>query len=114
MMGQGALGSGQAIPGDAEPGMYLYKAGPNRDQPPAESDRLQKEHLRYLFQLRAEGKLVVHGPVTDDSEVRGMGIFNIADAEEVRKLLEEDPAFQAGRLTYEIHPWFSIPGDCLP
>ncbi len=93
---------------------YLYRVGPNRDQPAEELEKIQADHLRYLFQLRAEGKLVIDGSVTDDSELENIGIFSVTDTEEVRRLLEGDPAFQAGRVTYEIHPWFGIPGDCLP
>jgi len=71
------------------------------------------EYLRHLFSLRAEGKLLVNGPVMDDSDLRGIGIFNITDKEEVKKLLDADPAVKACRLRYEIHPWFRIPGDAL-
>ena len=94
--------------------LFLYKAGPNRNQPPEEAEAIQWAHLRYLFSLRAEGKLVINGPVTDDSDLAGVGIFNLTDVEEVKGLLSADPAVIAGRLVFEIHPWFSIPGDCLP
>jgi uncharacterized protein YciI len=72
------------------------------------------EHLRYLFQLRAEGKLVINGPVLDDAELKGISIFNTTDKEEVRRLSDGDPAVKAGRLVYEIYEWFGIPGDRLP
>ena len=72
------------------------------------------EHLRHLFSLRAEGKLVINGPMMNDSELRGIGIFDINNREEVKKLLDANPAVKAGRLRYEIHPWFGIPGDALP
>ncbi len=94
--------------------VFLYKAGPHRDQPAAEADQIQMEHLRYLFQLRAEGKLVINGGVMDETELKGVGVFNTTDIEEVKRLLEDDPAIKAGRVIYEIHPWFSIPGDSLP
>jgi uncharacterized protein len=92
----------------------IFKAGPNRDQPPDEADRIQMEHLRYLFQLRAEGKLLINGPVIDDPVLKGISIFNTTDIEEVKKLSEADPAVKAGRLVYEIYHWFGIPGECLP
>ena len=93
---------------------FLYLAGPDRNQPPDEVEKIQIEHLRHLFSLRAEGKLLINGPVMDDSDLRGIGIFNITDQEEVKKLLDADSAVKAGRLRYEIHPWFGIPGDALP
>ena len=92
----------------------IFKAGPNRNQPPEEADQIQMEHLRYLFQLRAEGKLLINGPIVDDPVLKGISIFNTTDVEEVKKLSDEDPAVRAGRLVYEIYHWFSIPGDCLP
>ena len=92
----------------------LYKTGPNRNQPPAEAEQLQMEHLRYLFQLKAEGKLLINGPVVDDPELKGISIFNTTDKEEVKRLSDGDPAVKAGRLVYEIYLWFGIPGDCLP
>jgi uncharacterized protein YciI len=92
----------------------LFKAGPNRDQPPDEADHIQMEHLRYLFQLREEGKVLINGPIIDDPVIKGISIFNTTDVEEVKKLSDEDPAVKAGRLVYEIHDWFSMPGDCLP
>jgi len=94
--------------------LRLYKAGPRQDQPPAEADRIQMEHLRYLFQLRSEGKVVINGPIIDDPELRGMAIFNTTDKQEVKRLADGDPAVKAGRLVYEIYDWFGLPGDCLP
>ncbi len=72
------------------------------------------EHPHYLFQLHAEGKLLINGPVVDDPDLRGMSIFNTTDKEQVQKLSEDDPAVKAGRLVYEIYSWFGIPGQCLP
>jgi uncharacterized protein len=93
--------------------LRLYKAGPHRDQPPEEQKQIQAAHLRYLFQLKAEGKLLISGPVLDHPVFKGVSIFNTTDIEEVRRLSEGDPAVQAGRLVYEIYPWFGIPGESL-
>jgi uncharacterized protein YciI len=94
--------------------LRLYKAGPNRDQPPEEADKIQLEHLRYLFQLRAEGLIVINGPVIGDPELAGMAIFNTTDKEEVKRLADGDPAVRAGRVVYEVYDWYGLPGDCLP
>jgi uncharacterized protein len=92
----------------------FYKAGPNRNQPSSEAEQIQREHLRYLLQLRAEGKLLINGPIIDAPELKGMSIFNTTDKEEVKRLSDGDPAVKAGRLVYEIYHWFGLPGDCLP
>jgi uncharacterized protein YciI len=94
--------------------LRLYKAGPNRDQSPEQADKIQREHLRYLFQLRAEGKLLINGPIIDDPELKGISIFQTTDQEEVKRLSDGDPAVKAGRLVYEIYCWFGLPGDGLP
>jgi hypothetical protein len=71
------------------------------------------EHARRNFALRADGKLVIVCPVSDGSDVSGLGIFN-ATVEETTAIMEGDPGVQAGLFTYEIHPTQSFPGDRLP
>ena len=94
--------------------VFFYKAGPNRNLPEAEEKQLQMEHLRYLTQLQVEGKLVINGPILDDPALKGLGIFNIADKEEVKRLLDGDPKVKFGWLIYEVYSYFTIPGSCLP
>ena len=94
--------------------LLLLKRGSNRGENEEEIEKIQMGHLHHLFKLKAEGKLVLAGPVDTDVDLRGIGIFNLTDMEQVKKLVEEDPAVKSGRLTYEIYPWFGIPGDGLP
>jgi len=94
--------------------LRIYKAGPNQNQPDDEAEQIQTAHQRYLFQLRAEGKLVIGGPVLDDADLKGIAIFNTTDKVEVKRLADGDPAVKAGRLVYEIYGWYGLPGDCLP
>ena len=70
-------------------------------------------HVGYLMGLRAEGKLLVNGPLTDDCEIVGVSIYGETDPATVRAWVEADPGIQAGYLAYELHPWFGIPGDGL-
>jgi len=71
------------------------------------------EHGRRNFALRADGVLAVVCPATDDSDLAGVGIFN-ATPEETARIMDGDPAVQAGVLSYEVHPVRSFPGDGLP
>lgn len=71
------------------------------------------EHGRRNFSLKADGLLPVVCPVRDDSEVAGVGIFT-SDIEETKKILEGDPAIEAGILVYEVHPTRTFPGSRLP
>ena len=63
--------------------LVLLWEGPKRDQAGAEADRLQQEHLRHLFTLRNEGKLLLNGPVLDESELVGIAIYAGQDSDAV-------------------------------
>jgi hypothetical protein len=71
------------------------------------------EHGRRNMALRAAGALSIVCPATDESDVAGIGIFG-ASPDQVREIIEDDPAVQAGVLTYELHPIRGFPGDSLP
>jgi uncharacterized protein YciI len=77
------------------------------------AQRTQMEHLQYLFTLKENKHVSIFGPLTDGGSMRGILIFNSTDATEVKKFLDGDPHVKAGSLTYEIHPWFGIPGQTL-
>jgi len=89
----------------------LLKPGPTADHP--DIKKIIWEHGRRNFALRADGLLSIVCPVTAETGVNGLGIFN-ASIEETQKILDGDPAVQAGVFVYEIHPCRSFPGDSLP
>jgi hypothetical protein len=78
-----------------------------------DSEKIIWEHARRNFSLREEGKLAIVCPITDGTDIKGIGIFNTSE-EETRKIMDEDPAVKAGIFTYEIHRCRSFPGDTLP
>ncbi len=59
------------------------------------------------------GLLSIVCPVSDGSEVAGIGIFNTS-VEEVKTIMDEDPGVKAGMFVYEIHLCRGFPGDSLP
>lgn len=89
----------------------ILKEGPNRNR--ADLKQIIWEHGRRNFDLRAQGLLSIVCPVTDDSEISGLGIFNIGE-EETKKIMDDDPGVKEGVFVYEIHPVRSFPGDSLP
>ena len=91
--------------------VVILKAGPDRNKPGVE--KIIWEHGRRNFVLRAEGLLSIVCPVADGSDVSGVGIFN-ADIDEVKSIMNEDPAVKEGVFVYEIHACRSFPGDSLP
>lgn len=90
--------------------IVILKAGPNKRGEGA--DKIIWEHARRNFELRASGVLPIVCPINDGSDVSGVGIFN-APVEEVKKIMDEDPAVKAGVLLYETHACRSFPGACL-
>jgi len=91
--------------------VVILKTGPNRSQPGVE--QIIWEHGRRNFALRADGLLSIVCPISDGSDVSGIGIFN-ATVEETQKIMDDDPGVKAGVFVYEVHPCRSFPGSSLP
>ena len=87
--------------------MALLKAGPNRNRPREEAQKLQAAHRANINRLAAAGKLVLAGPFADDGELRGIYIFDVKTVAEAEALTKTDPAIQAGQLVMELHPWYA-------
>ena len=86
--------------------MAFLKAGPNRERPSDEAQKLQAAHRANIRRLAAEGKLVLAGPFADNGELRGIYIFDVATVAEAETLTRTDPAILAGQLVMELHPWY--------
>lgn len=87
----------------------MLTKGPKRDEVKDTTiiNQLQAGHMANMKRLAKEGKLLVAGPFGDDGNWRGIFIFDCESEEEVKKLLSTDPMIQAGRLGYEVHPWWT-------
>ncbi len=91
--------------------VVLLKSGPNYGTP--ESQAIIWEHARRNFALREEGLLSIVCPVSDETDLKGIGIFN-ADLEQTKEIMDGDPGVIAGVFIYEVHTARSFPGDSLP
>ncbi len=61
-------------------------------------------HREYLTGLEKRNKLVISGPFTDDKG--GLLIYEADSAEEVEKMVSEDPfAIHGVFVSWEIRPW---------
>ncbi len=89
----------------------IVRTTPKRGQTGA--NRFVTEHNRRLYALRAQGPLAILCQVADGSGVSWVSIFN-ASVDEVKKIMDADPAIKEGILTYELHPGLGFPGDVLP
>ena len=70
-------------------------------------NKIEEGHIKNIESLAPQGKILVAGPFGDDSNWRGIFIFDAPTQEEVEELLKTDPAIAAGRLAYEKHPWWT-------
>lgn len=92
----------------------LYTKG---DAPPVDSleaARLQEGHLAHQSQQAERGLIVMGGPFGKGSgDWRGLLLYDCETAEEVKRQLDADPLVKAGRLRYEIKPWYGAVGTRL-
>jgi len=91
--------------------IMILKAGPNRNK--AGAEKIIWEHGRRNFALRDDGRLSIVCPISDGSDVNGIGVFN-ASIDEVKRIMDEDSGVKEGIFVYELHACRSFPGDCLP
>ena len=85
----------------------LLRRGPNwtaRETPEVEA--LQEAHLANISRMTESGELIAAGPFTDEGDLRGVYIFRVGSLNEAILLTETDPAVKAGRLQFELHPWW--------
>jgi len=92
----------------------LLTTGEHRSQDSMTAAKIQEGHLANIQKLYGEGKIKVAGPFGDADNPKiigwqGLFIFDCESKEEVEKLLQTDPAVAAGRLLYQIIPWYTIP-----
>ncbi|MBN8547522.1 MAG: hypothetical protein J0L60_15440 [Ignavibacteria bacterium] len=84
----------------------MLSRGENRSQDTAEVKRLNEGHMANINRMADLGVLRIAGPFMDNGDWRGIFIMDVKTEEEVIENLKQDPAIAAGRLKYEIHPWY--------
>ena len=75
-----------------------------------ETKKVQAAHLANIQKLVDEGKMILAGPFLDEWEVRGIFVYKVDSMEEAIELTKLDPAVLSGRLSLEVHPWYSAKG----
>lgn len=72
-----------------------------------------REHGRRNMGLQADGVMPIVCPVGDETGLAGICIF-VDGPDEVRTIMDGDPAIQAGVLSYTVHSCRGFPGSALP
>jgi len=77
-----------------------------------QADQLQDRHLAFRADLRERGYINAGGRLADqdDERLRGISMWT-CDPETARRLSNEDPAVQAGRLAVEVMTWMVPAGN---
>jgi hypothetical protein len=65
------------------------------------------------MELQADGVMPIVCPVGDATGLAGVAIF-VDGPDGVRRILDADPAVQAGIMSYHLHACRGIPGSALP
>ncbi|HEV9036103.1 MAG TPA: YciI family protein [Puia sp.] len=61
---------------------------------------VMRAHSNYWREWQARGYVVVFGPVLDPAGTFGMGVVGVEEEEEIRKMIEGDPAQALTRIEY--------------
>ena len=72
---------------------------------------LQRGHLAFNARMREEGHALITGPFDDqpDPSWRGISVFRTS-IEETRRLVADDPAVKAHRMSADIFTWLMPAG----
>jgi uncharacterized protein YciI len=64
------------------------------------------QHIEYWKQLMQQGKVYAFGPVMHPDGVYGLGIVSVENEEELKRILDADPAGKINR--YEFFPMKAV------
>lgn len=68
----------------------------------AEERNIMLQHVAYWTEYMNKGMVLVFGPVMDPKEIYGLGIVAVDQEDQLKTLIENDPAGKINR--YEYYP----------
>ncbi|GMK36970.1 hypothetical protein PCCS19_00230 [Paenibacillus sp. CCS19] len=74
----------------------------------AEERSIMHEHIGYWTDKQRQGIALVFGPVRKPDDPHGLAIIEVEHADQVAKLIAEDPAVIAGLMTTEFYPMMAV------
>ncbi len=92
----------------------LYSKGDGPALDSLHAARLQAEHLAHQDEQARRGLIVMAGPFgRNEMGWRGILLYDCDSREEVEGYLLNDPLVKAGRLKFEVQPWWGSVGTAL-
>ena len=86
--------------------IVFLKKGPNAPpSDPAAQKRMQDDHLAHLAEMNKKRINLIYGPVLADTDLRGIGVLAVPNADEARRHFADDPFVKAGVMVAEVRPW---------
>lgn len=73
-----------------------------------EERNIMHRHIDYWTDKQNQGIALVFGPVQKPNDPHGLAIIEVENADQVPKLIEEDPAVIAGIMTTEFYPMMAV------
>ena len=67
---------------------------------------IMQQHVVYWRGYMEKGSVLVFGPVLDPNAVYGLGIIAVDNEEEVKEMIDHDPASQINK--FEYHPMMAV------
>jgi len=88
---------------------WIYRIVPTRREMVAAPTEREAEivgaHFRYLVDLRDRGILILAGRTQESVDTWGITIFEAADKDAARAVVDGDPAVSAGVFAATLHPY---------
>ena len=95
--------------------LELYVVVTTPSGAPEDMAAAKEDHLAYQAEMESQGKLVLAGPLSDDSgnEMSGSGmiLYRAASMDEARTLAENDPMHARGARSFTLRKWLVNEGS---
>lgn len=92
--------------------LVFLKKGKSRNQDSITRAAIQKAHIANIDRLAAEKVIIMAGPMGYQypNDLQGIFIMDAKDSATAASYIKTDSAVITGRLTFEIHPWWTAQG----
>lgn len=88
--------------------MVILKTGSAQISDTNKRKEMFRGHFDNINKLAEQGKMVLAGPIgKNEKTYRGIFVFNVANEEEAKKLMDGDPTIVNGIFDVEYYKWYA-------